>query len=132
MREDSLIVSDFINRLDGVYRLQRQKFQDLTGSLWRHLVVVLERNRSYQATLEYRRNQLANRMGVISSQNWERVNHLKELLSSLNPECILKRGYSVTLNAAGQVITSADTVPADEIITTKLAQGQLKSKTIKP
>lgn len=132
LRESDLTVSDLVDRLEGVFRIQRQRYQDLTGSLRRHFMVLSERINSYQTTLSHRGQQLATRMNVITGQTRERVRHLKELLTSLNPERILERGYSVTLNASGQVITSAAAVPPDEIITTKLAQGQLKSKTIKP
>ncbi|MFA6198275.1 MAG: exodeoxyribonuclease VII large subunit [Patescibacteria group bacterium] len=132
MRDQNSAVTDLIVRLEDVFRLQRQRYQELTGSLLRHFSIMLERIHSSQTTLKHRHDQLTNRIEILLRQSRDRIKHQTELLSSLNPERILKRGYSVTLNAAGQIITSAEAVPADEIITTKLAQGQLKSKTIKP
>jgi len=48
----------------------------------------------------------------------------------LNPENILKRGYSLTLKE-GRVVKSVDDLQIGEAIETRLAKGKVKSKIIK-
>jgi exodeoxyribonuclease VII large subunit len=56
-----------------------------------------------------------------------RIKGLEDSLSHLNPSNILKRGYSITtLN--GKILKSADSVKIDDIITTQLSEGIIKSK----
>ena len=48
---------------------------------------------------------------------------------SLDPEIILKRGYSITLSG-GKVVTDASKVIKGEILETKLANGTVLSKKV--
>jgi exodeoxyribonuclease VII large subunit len=132
IQTENLAVADLVDRLDGAFQSKRQRLQDLSESLRHHFMIMSERVRSYLTTLDHRGSQLTTRMAVLTDQSREGIDHLQKLLTSLNPERILKRGYSVTLDSAGRIITSAVSVPPNTIITTKLAQGQLQSKTIKP
>jgi len=49
-------------------------------------------------------------------------------LQSLDPTAVLSRGYSITLNANGQVLRAADAVKEGERIKTTLAQGWIESE----
>ena len=55
---------------------------------------------------------------------------LKEKLQTLNPNQILNRGYSITFDSSGNVITDSDTVADGELIETKVQKGSIKSRVI--
>ena len=60
----------------------------------------------------------------------ERVAHLERMhskLELLSPYSVLERGYSITTNAAGEVLRSAAAVSAGEVIHTRLGKGDLTS-----
>ncbi|CAH0524882.1 Exodeoxyribonuclease 7 large subunit [Vibrio hippocampi] len=52
-------------------------------------------------------------------------------LNTVSPLATLNRGYSITQNSHGDVVTNAEQVQKDEVITTKLEQGIVTSKVIK-
>lgn len=56
-----------------------------------------------------------------------RMNLVAAALSALNPEATLARGFSITRNAAGKVLTSADQVKPGDRIHTRLASGVIGS-----
>ena len=53
---------------------------------------------------------------------------LEEKLNAFDPEQVLKRGYSLTLNAEGRPVVSCQTVHADDKIQTWLSDGRLASR----
>ena len=53
---------------------------------------------------------------------------LKEKIEALNPLAILQRGFSVTFDANGKIIKNAKQVHANDLIRTKLANGEIISK----
>ena len=55
---------------------------------------------------------------------------LKEKLQTLNPNEILNRGYSITFDSSGNVITDSDAVTNGELIETKVQKGSIKSRVI--
>ncbi len=55
---------------------------------------------------------------------------LKEKLQTLNPNQILNRGYSITFDGSGNVITDSNAVTDGEIIETKVQKGSIKSRVI--
>jgi exodeoxyribonuclease VII large subunit len=59
-----------------------------------------------------------------------RTTVLETTLGILNPENVLRRGYSITtLN--GRLIKSAAEVRSEDIIDTQLSDGKIKSKVVK-
>jgi exodeoxyribonuclease VII large subunit len=60
----------------------------------------------------------------------ERVHLNENTVRLLNPENVLKRGYTLTLKE-GKIVKSADDVLVDETIETRFADGKVKSKIIK-
>lgn len=68
-----------------------------------------------------------------AKQAIEKERHRLSLLAqkalSLDPEIILKRGYSITLSG-GKVVTDASTVMKGEILETRLANGTVLSKKV--
>ena len=55
---------------------------------------------------------------------------LREKLQTLNPNQILKRGYSITFDSAGNVITDSNSIANGELIETKVKKGRIKSRVI--
>ena len=55
---------------------------------------------------------------------------LKEKLQTLNPNQILNRGYSITFDSSGNVITDSNSVTDGELIETKVQKGSIKSRVI--
>ena len=55
---------------------------------------------------------------------------LKEKLQTLNPNQILNRGYSITFDSAGNVITDSNNIANGELIETKVQKGSIKSRVI--
>ncbi len=49
-------------------------------------------------------------------------------LQSLDPTAVLSRGYSITVNASGEVLRSADAVKEGEPVKTTLAKGWIESE----
>ncbi|MDX2115064.1 MAG: exodeoxyribonuclease VII large subunit [Planctomycetota bacterium] len=57
----------------------------------------------------------------------ERLNALARELLIAGPDSVLARGYSITLDAAGRAIRSASAVQPGDPLTTRLADGALRS-----
>ena len=80
-----------------------------------------------------RRQSLDRRLALAMSQAMrrrrERTLALAARLESVSPEQALARGYSITLDAQGQPIRDAATVPSGTLITTRLQRGELRSRT---
>jgi len=72
---------------------------------------------------------LGEQLGTLMAHRLERdkgrMNLVSAALSALNPEATLARGFSITRNAEGKVITSSGQVKPGESIRTKLAEGEL-------
>jgi exodeoxyribonuclease VII large subunit len=94
----------------------------------RRLVHPAERLRSYQQLV----TQLNARLAFAFSHKVHRcathVERLQASLASLDPTAVLARGYSITYDAAGQVVRDSSSVQSGERITTRLAQGQIESE----
>ena len=64
------------------------------------------------------------------SDKGQRLKSLARELENLSPHKILSRGYSVTMNQEGQVIKMSSEVENSEMITTRLASGEIDSQVI--
>jgi exodeoxyribonuclease VII large subunit len=73
-------------------------------------------------------NRLCPTIELRMSQEHSRLKLLEHHLSSLDPHKLLKRGYSITLKD-GHSITSFSTLKKDDVITTILDKGTIKSIT---
>lgn len=83
-----------------------------------------------------RLDRLMQRLSTATSNKIQREQHRIDLLAqrtaSLDPQLILKRGYSMTLSA-GHVVTDASQLADGEIIETRLSNGTIYSTiTLKP
>ncbi|MEJ6779538.1 MAG: exodeoxyribonuclease VII large subunit, partial [Akkermansiaceae bacterium] len=58
----------------------------------------------------------------------ERLQSLTSLIRTLGPESTFARGFSITLDAEGNIIKDVSGVKQGELLTSKFAQGELKSR----
>jgi exodeoxyribonuclease VII large subunit len=75
---------------------------------------------------------LSGELGTQISRRLERekgrVDRITSTLSALDPKATLARGFSITRDTGGRVVTSAGQVKPGELIRTELAEGEIKSK----
>jgi exodeoxyribonuclease VII large subunit len=93
----------------------------------RRLVHPAERLRNCLQTLAHLRTRLAFAFGHRVHRSSARLERLQASLTSLDPTAVLRRGYSITQNAAGEVLRDASQARSDETITTRLARGSVQS-----
>jgi exodeoxyribonuclease VII large subunit len=55
------------------------------------------------------------------------IQYLADLVKAYDPVHILRRGFSITLNARGKAVKCAGDVAPGETITTRLAAGEVAS-----
>jgi exodeoxyribonuclease VII large subunit len=56
------------------------------------------------------------------------LDHLQTLMRTLSPEAPLQRGYSITFDAAGNLLRNRSDVQAGAILVTRLSDGEIYSK----
>jgi exodeoxyribonuclease VII large subunit len=82
--------------------------------------------------LEKRLDELDGRLGrsanIPVERARQRISGLASQLESLSPLNVLARGYSLTRTSNGQVISDAAAVSSGDLITTRLAHGELTSR----
>jgi exodeoxyribonuclease VII large subunit len=119
---------------DGARRLTREMrrrlnyaAQDLDACA-RRLVHPAQRLRAHREVVA----QLCARMGFAFVHRLRgceaKLARLQAGLSGLDPAAVLGRGYSITYNADGTVLRSAQAVQPGERLRTRLAQGELESE----
>jgi exodeoxyribonuclease VII large subunit len=100
----------------------------MVDALSRRLVHPRERLRTSRQLLE----QLAARLSSAAARRLDnfaaQLAQLKAGLLSLNPSAVLERGYSLTRNAAGEVVVDAGRVAEGDRLTTTLAKGWVESE----
>jgi exodeoxyribonuclease VII large subunit len=100
--------------------------QALDGAA-RRLVHPAERLRNCLQTLAHLRTRLAFAFGHRVHRSSARLERLQASLAGLDPAAVLRRGYSITVNADGAVLRDAAEARADDEITTRLARGSVRS-----
>jgi exodeoxyribonuclease VII large subunit len=97
-------------------------------ALSRRLVHPAARLRELRRELLHSGHRLAHALARRLESFRSRADKLQVALASLNPEGVLARGYSITLDAGGKVLTDAARAKAGDRITTRLARGALESE----
>lgn len=76
------------------------------------------------------KTRLKNSWNLTHQQNINILKSLKDKLSLLSPDNILKRGYSITFNVQGAVVKDASGVDIGSNLKVKLSKGKLLSKVL--
>ncbi len=83
-------------------------------------------NASHRLELVSNRLAQAARMNVQNAKF--KVQNMEQKLAALDPALLLQRGYSLTFTADGRLLRNADDIKANDIITTRLANGTVQSQ----
>ena len=90
--------------------------------------------RDLAARMEMRLQRSALRMEPPLRSAWQSAAHRLERaqarLTLLDPSGVLQRGYSITLDEKGNVVQSADAVAQGQTLTTRLKDGELRSRVL--
>lgn len=108
-------------RLAELQQRCEQWEQQLVAAIGRYLKL----GRRQQLHLEER---LSRRGQTLTTTYQTRLSHLVSRLDSVSPLATLARGYSITQNEHGQVITRALQVKPGDILETRLAEGRVRSR----
>ena len=96
--------------------------------LARRLVHPAERLRASRQLVGQLAARLASSTGRRLDAFLSRIALARTNLQSLDPTAVLSRGYSITVNASGEVLRAADAVKEGERLKTTLAQGWIESE----
>ena len=83
---------------------------------------------SWTQQLDYLSHQLGQAPHAAIMSVEHRLDRAATRLKLLDPSGVLSRGYSITLDAEGRVVTSAAAVAAGQVLTTRLKDGELESQ----
>lgn len=70
---------------------------------------------------------LANKITNVFDRSTQNLSALKKLIHAHDPMRVVERGYSLTFNEDGKIISSIDEIEKDSKITTRLGDGELIS-----
>ena len=116
-------------RMEAVFHLRRDALVDcvMDSSLTRYHSRLLEKMQRLDSN-EFTLSAQAERLWRGRS---EQLSQLTSALRSLNPEGILRKGYSITTAASGQVVKDSDTLRDQERISIRFHHGQTAAAVIK-
>lgn len=83
--------------------------------------------RTLKTRVDYLRNRLELSLKKLVSKERERLKTLTTSAANLNPENVLKRGYSITMGEGGGLIKSSEQVKEGMKLQTILASGHIES-----
>lgn len=126
--EQNYIINDYLGRLNHLLQDKIQEIQKIThdfalaGEQW--LKILSLRTQQIAA---FAKN-IQGGMRASLQRDERRLAHHVQLLHSLNPLNILKRGYSVTYTVPdGTMVKDGKNLKKGDIIKTKLAEGEIQS-----
>jgi len=124
-------VTEYARALARELRRRLEYAMQAVDALARRIVHPAERVRSNQQLVGQLSARLAFGLmhGIHSFRS--KLERLQVALAGLDPGAVLARGYSITRNAAGEVLRDAAAAHQGEAISTTLARGGLESKVTK-
>lgn len=129
LREAAQRVDDEEERLRGTMELC---WRDLSDRMT-ELRMTLEQHRPERllADADHRLVMLKQRAESAMKQRLEqaseRYRSVWKLMKSLGPDAVLARGFSMTMDARGGIITDAESLRAGDMVVTKMAKGSFSS-----
>ena len=88
----------------------------------------IKRLNAQQQKVEELKNRLVINMIMLNKKKQTQFKHTIEQLNLVSPLATIARGYSVTKNIKGSVITNTEQVKVDDEITIQLSNGTLETK----
>lgn len=123
-------IDGFINRLDHILGDQISTFKQLEHSLLLSFQTYVSKLQSFeQQVLSIKQRLVYAGAGVLQKYKLQ-ISQIDKLLASFNPKSVLKRGYSITRLANGQVFKSIKQVKKGQVIQTELKDGVLASEVV--
>jgi exodeoxyribonuclease VII large subunit len=115
-----------------LYQTMRKKLESAKMSLYENVAELKERRDfiiSYRMYLDELLSNVMHGFSVYFRERKGRVESLGQRLLDLNPDNILKRGYSVTMKKeTGEVVSSAGQVSQGDDLLIRLHKGELEVK----
>ena len=129
LRDAEQSLDDLEGRLSAT---TERRTRDLDEALSRHQRVLDRFHPARKlAEVTHRLDLLQHRITAVPPQHLEtlrqRVRSLRQLLTSLGPDAVLERGFSLTLDAKGKPVLDAKQVSAGDVLVTKVAHGRISS-----
>jgi exodeoxyribonuclease VII large subunit len=121
-------LADCVRSLSREMRRRLQYATQALDGCSKRLVHPAQRLRHAEQSLVQLRTRLALALGHRVHRCSAQLERLQASLAGLDPTAVLGRGYSITRNAAGQVLRDAAGAREGERIFTTLAQGSLQSE----
>ena len=78
-----------------------------------------------QVAQHHNRLQRAAQLSLHSQQ--QKLNSVSAILTSMNPNAVLQRGYSISRNASGQIVRAASQLNSGDILDTQFHDGNVSS-----
>ena len=130
LENERLRLARFSERIPTLFSLVRTRQEALLDRLSQTVITIIQR-RTERERLRVER--LADRLPAMTASRLQTEQHRLQLLEqragSLNPDLLLKRGYSITLHN-GKVLQSTDGLKQGDILQTRLAKGCLTSTVV--
>ncbi len=135
LRQPDLQLQDYNQRLDKLaFKLEQSlhnrmsinghsldRLSSRLQSLSPHTSIALQRQK-----LNNLSERAAQNVSVIHKQKIDKLGHLAGMLNQLSPLQTLSRGYSITQDKEGKVITQSEQVSSGQALTLRLKQGQIE------
>ena len=121
-------IADCIRCLSREMRRRLQYAMQALDGCTKRLVHPAERLRRSQQALAQLRTRLAFALSHRVQRASSQVERLQASLTSLDPQAVLGRGYSITRDKTGRVLRDAAQAHEGELILTTLARGAIQSK----
>lgn len=119
----SKIVEQMQNGLNRIFRKFKDLEQNFVRFIYQHEIAIKNQLHILNLIVEKCLNLLEKRIDLCC----EKLNTREVVLSSLNPESILKRGYSVVYKNNNEVLRESKNTKRGEQIITKLYKGKITS-----
>ncbi len=127
LRDQQRLVAYYGDRLGSMLRLHQNRAQKLTERLSLQLAGHGQKIQHFQTSRQFLINQLHQAISQKTLQTKEKIITLERLLSTLDYQKVLARGFSITRTADGRILKNAtDAAPQMKLITT-LAKGTVTS-----
>jgi len=121
-------IADCIRCLSREMRRRLQYAMQALDGCTKRLVHPAERLRRSEQALAQLRTRLAFALSHRVQRASSQVERLQASLTSLDPQAVLGRGYSITRDKTGRVLRDAAQAHEGELILTTLARGAIQSK----